>query len=129
MGNPHAVSFVESGGELAALDLVQAPAWTPASRFPHGVNLEFVEVIEPRHLRMRVHERGVGETSSCGTGTVAAASAWVARAGLSDGPVVVDVPGGRVEVDLHGGEAWLTGPAVIVARGVVRLPEELRAHE
>jgi diaminopimelate epimerase len=119
VGNPHAVSF---GTRLGALDLTTAPAWEPAAAFPEGVNLEFVEPVGERHVAMRVFERGVGETRSCGTGTVAAAAASRARTGAGDGTWTVDVPGGRVEVELTGGEAYLTGPAVLVAHGEVTLP-------
>ncbi len=139
VGNPHAVSFVD---DLDALDLGRAPGWSPADAFPAGVNLEFVQVLGPRHLAMRVFERGVGETRSCGTGTVAAAAAARARpvalpggfggvvppGGEQPEPVEepsvyrVDVPGGTVEVELAGGAAILTGPAVLVAHGEVSVP-------
>ena len=119
VGNPHAVSF---GTRPGALDLTRAPVWEPAATFPEGVNLEFVEPVGERHVAMRVFERGVGETRSCGTGTVAAAAAARAREGSGDGTWTVDVPGGRVEVELTGGEAFLTGPAVLVAHGEVTLP-------
>jgi diaminopimelate epimerase len=66
---------------------------------------------------MRVYERGVGETRSCGTGTVAAAAAALRHDGRSDGVLTVRVPGGRVRVELTGGAATLTGPAVLVAAG------------
>lgn len=66
---------------------------------------------------MRVHERGVGETRSCGTGTVAAAVAALRANGEADGKVEVRVPGGRVEVTVDGGHAALRGPSVLVASG------------
>ncbi len=122
VGNPHAVSFVD---DLERLDLTSAPRWAPADAFPDGVNVEFVREIGPEHLAMRVFERGVGETRSCGTGTVAAAAAARSRAGQTeDGPVTyrVDVPGGAVEVTLADGEASLVGPAVLVAHGEVSVP-------
>ena len=123
VGNPHAVSFVD---DLADLPLGTAPGY-PAERFPDGVNLEFVTLCGPQHIAMRVHERGVGETRSCGTGTVAAAA--VARVHADDRsplPVTyrVDVPGGSVEVELTDDQAYLTGPAVLVASGEVVVPEE-----
>ncbi|MFT3875039.1 MAG: diaminopimelate epimerase [Propioniciclava sp.] len=124
VGNPHAVVLLDAGEDLGALDLTRAPVWTPAERFPHGVNVEFVDDLGAHEVRMRVFERGVGETDSCGTGTVAAASATARAHGQTDGTWTVHVPGGQVEVELRGGEAWLTGPAVIVARGSVRLPGE-----
>ncbi len=122
VGNPHAVSF---GDDPAGLDLTRPPHWTPESGFPDGVNLEFVQLVEPRHLIMRVYERGVGETRSCGTGTVAAAAA--ARAVGGNDPAgattwTVDVPGGSLTVELRGDQAFLTGPAVLVAHGEVTLP-------
>jgi diaminopimelate epimerase len=120
VGNPHAVSFAT---RLGALDLTRAPSWEPAARFAEGVNLEFVEPVGERHVAMRVFERGVGETRSCGTGTVAAAAASAAREGSGDGTWTVDVLGGQVEVELTGGQAFLTGPAVLVAHGEVALPD------
>jgi diaminopimelate epimerase len=119
VGNPHAVVRLGSEGELARLDLDLAPSWTPQSAFPDGVNVEFYVQKTVDRLQLRVHERGVGETQSCGTGVVAAAA--VACPGAT---CVVRVPGGELEVDLTGPEAVLTGPAVIVASGEFRLPEE-----
>ncbi len=127
VGNPHAVVLLGADEELADLDLTDAPTWTPQANFPNGVNVEFVDELGPGHVRMRVFERGVGETESCGTGTVAVASAVARAHGVTDGRWTVEVPGGEVEVDLAGGEAWLTGPAVIVARGHVDLPREENA--
>lgn len=124
VGNPHAVVLLGEGDALAALDLGDAPEWTPRANFPHGVNVEFVDELAEDRVRMRVFERGVGETESCGTGTVAVASAVARAHGKTEGRWTVEVPGGEVVVDLAGGEAWLTGPAVIVARGHVDLPRE-----
>ena len=115
VGNPHAVVFVETG-VLDALDLHHAPTWEPPSAYPEGVNVEFIHIDAPGRLRMRVHERGVGETMSCGTGVVAAAAAYRARSGFA-GPIVVTVPGGVLSVEFAGDDARLTGPAVIVGRG------------
>jgi diaminopimelate epimerase len=85
--------------------------------FPAGVNVEFLSPARDGVTRMRVYERGVGETRSCGTGTVAAAAAALRHDGRSDGVLTVCVPGGRVRVELAGGAATLTGPAVLVAAG------------
>ncbi len=115
VGNPHAVAFVDDG-VLDDLPLHEAPAWEPASAFPDGVNVEFVHVDGPGRLGMRVYERGVGETRSCGTGVVASAAAYRAASG-HEGPVQVHVPGGDLEVTFDGDEATLTGPAVIIGRG------------
>ena len=123
VGNPHAVSFAEN---LELLPLYAPPRWEPAEEFPEGVNLEFVRELGPRHIAMRVYERGVGETQSCGTGTVAAAAAARVRGqDLASLPVIyrVDVPGGAVEVELTEHEAYLTGPAVLVAYGELALPD------
>ena len=115
--NPHAVAFVE---DLAAVgSLASAPAVTPDGAFPEGVNVELVVPRGPRHVAMRVHERGSGETRSCGTGVCAVAAVAAAREGCGSGSTwTVDVPGGRLTVDLDSsGNAALTGPAVIVASG------------
>lgn len=124
VGNPHAV--VEPG-ELSRLDLRTAPAWQPDTAYPHGVNIEFVSLVEPGRIAMRVFERGVGETRSCGTGTVAAAAATAYRTGDERPRWRVDVPGGTVEVELADGRASLAGPAEIVARGEVQLPDRAAA--
>jgi diaminopimelate epimerase len=122
MGNPHLVCATDA--DIDALDLTRPPGVDPAL-FPDGVNVEFVQVLArpaegaDAHVRLRVHERGVGETRSCGTG--ACATAYAALAAGSDGPqqgtVVVDVPGGRLTVDVSPGTTVLYGPAVVVATG------------
>ena len=116
-GNAHAVVFVDTLDEAG--DLRRQPVVEPA--FPTGVNIEFVARLGDGHIAMRVHERGVGETRSCGTGVVAAAVAAAARDGVA-GPstYVVDVPGGRLSVTRRDdGHMELTGPAVLVAAGEV----------
>ncbi|MCE1173587.1 MAG: diaminopimelate epimerase [Propionibacteriales bacterium] len=117
VGNPHAVVRLEPGTELAALPLAIAPVWEPARAFPNGVNTEFVLDRAPGVIQLRVYERGVGETQSCGTGVVAAAA--VSAPG---GTCHVHVPGGELDVDLTGAEAILTGPAEIIARGRLNVP-------
>ncbi|WND34713.1 diaminopimelate epimerase [Streptomyces sp. BB1-1-1] len=122
MGNPHAVAFV---ADLAhAGDLYSPPAHEPATAYPDGVNVEFVVDRGPRHVAMRVHERGSGETRSCGTGACAVAVATARRDGAD--PAVtgtratytVDVPGGTLVItERPDGEIEMTGPAVIVATG------------
>ena len=122
--NPHAVVFVDDLAEAG--DLSAAPAVVPADVFPDGVNVEFVVDVAERHVAMRVHERGVGETLSCGTG--ACAVAWAARRQAepeTQGETTwqVDVPGGSVQVtETASGALLLTGPADLVARGTVLLP-------
>ncbi|MEU7282299.1 diaminopimelate epimerase [Streptomyces sp. NPDC045431] len=124
MGNPHAVAFVE---DLAhAGDLRSEPPYEPAAVYPDGVNIEFVADRGPRHVAMRVHERGAAETRSCGTGACAVAVAAARRDGADPAetgtPVTytVDVLGGTLTITEHpDGEIEMTGPAVIVAEGRV----------
>ncbi|TDD68781.1 diaminopimelate epimerase [Jiangella aurantiaca] len=119
--NPHAVVFVD---DLEAPGyLTSAPDLRPAAVFPDSANVEFVVDRGHKHIAMRVWERGVGETRSCGTGVCAAA--WVAmrRDGAGVGArYLVDVPGGRLVVtERPDGELLLTGPAVLGLRGTVEL--------
>jgi diaminopimelate epimerase len=120
VGNPHLVCLVE--GPLAAVDMSRPPQ-LDSGQFPEGGNVELVQVTGARSVAMRVHERGSGETRSCGTGAVAAAAAAAATAnghgenGHGGNTWQVSVPGGRLAVTLEAGAAWLTGPAVIVAEG------------
>ncbi|WP_030326735.1 diaminopimelate epimerase [Streptomyces sp. NRRL B-3229] len=124
MGNPHAVAFVD---DLAhAGDLYSPPPFSPAAAYPDGVNVEFVVDRGPRHVAMRVHERGSGETRSCGTGACAVAVATARRDGtdpaVTGAPVTytVDVPGGTLVItERSDGEIEMTGPAVIVAEGEI----------
>jgi len=118
--NPHCVVFVDDDETLDSLDLSTAPLVVPPSVFPDGVNVEFaLPVGHPgdRHVRMRVFERGVGETMSCGTGAVAVMDAAAARdAAPVETAYDVDVPGGRVRVTRRADQHLeLRGPAVLVA--------------
>jgi diaminopimelate epimerase len=122
LGNPHTVVALPESVDLASLDLTTPPLVNPEP--PNGTNVEVVRPVAPGHLVMRVHERGVGETRSCGSGACAAAVATSYWAGAveSHPTWVVDVPGGRLVVRLrpeHGVE--LAGPAVLVADGTVDL--------
>jgi diaminopimelate epimerase len=115
MGNPHLV--VLDAGPIDVLDLSRAPSVDPGSAFPDGVNVELLEPAGDHRLRMRVHERGVGETRSCGTGACAAAVAAMDAAGERS-TYVVEVPGGRLIVEWRAdGTVLMTGPAVLVASG------------
>ena len=116
VGNPHLACVVDT--PVADLDLTVPPGYDPVL-FPHGVNVEFVNPVAAGMLRMRVYERGVGETRSCGTGTVAAVAAVLHLGGQTEGECLVDVPGGRVRVWVDEHTSTLTGPAVLVARGVL----------
>jgi diaminopimelate epimerase len=105
--------------DIDTLDLSAAPMFDPAL-FPDGVNVEVINVLEPgAHIRLRVYERGVGETRSCGTGACAAAYAALVADGRAQGTVVVDVAGGRLSVQVGVGTTVLTGPAVIVSAGAL----------
>jgi diaminopimelate epimerase len=125
LGNPHTVVALPDGAELDAADLLSAPAVQPVPR--DGTNVELI-VMEPPtgsegRLRMRVHERGVGETRSCGTGACAAALAEMTWGGPQAPETwLVDVPGGQVRVRaLPDQGVELAGPARLVADGVVHL--------
>jgi diaminopimelate epimerase len=127
--NPHVVVTLGEAADLDTLDLSRPPSVEPA--LPSGQNVEFVVERSPRHLAMRVHERGVGETRSCGTGICAAVVARAIAGGTAaDGATWrVDVPGGSCWVRWRtDGELELTGPAVLVAE-VSAAPEWLAAIE
>ncbi len=122
LGNPHTVVALPDSADLAGLDLTRAPEINPQP--PLGTNVEFVRPLGDGHLSMRVHERGVGETRSCGTGAAAAALATRWWAGESADADVwrVDVPGGTLRVRaLPGQQVELAGPAVLVADGTTTL--------
>ena len=118
VGNPHVVCLTEVPVEH--LDLTVPPGHDPGA-FPHGVNVEFVNVLSATQLRMRVHERGVGETRSCGTGTVAALAAALDAQRRDTGEADVQMPGGLVHVAIAEDGSTLTGPAVLVASGRLAL--------
>lgn len=123
LGNPHTVVALPPSVDLDSLGLLTPPVLNPVA--PQGSNVEFVRPLEAGRIRMRVHERGVGETRSCGTGACAAA---LATSFWADGEVedhdtwIVEVPGGELRVTtLPGQHVELAGPAVLVAEGTVRL--------
>jgi diaminopimelate epimerase len=120
MGNPHAVIQVSSVG-AAPVDTL-GPAVENHSRFPRRTNVGFMEVVSPEHIRLRVYERGAGETQACGTGACGAVAVG-RRLGLLRERVQVDAPGGGMTVRWSGpGEhLWLTGPAVSVFEGTVEI--------
>jgi diaminopimelate epimerase len=120
VGNPHlaCVDPQLSTEDLAALD-VAAPVQFDRAQFPDGVNVEVLTAPVGGVVQMRVHERGVGETRSCGTGTVAAAFAALADAGADTGTLTVRVPGGDVVVTITDATSYLRGPSVLVALGEI----------
>ncbi len=109
LGNPHVVVQVGDPAEAGPLSVPPV--------VDLDTNVEFVAVRGPERLAMRVHERGAGETRSCGTGACAAAVAVAVRAGQQSGSWEVEVPGGCLQVTWTGATVLLTGPAVIVAHG------------
>ncbi|WP_405844925.1 diaminopimelate epimerase [Streptomyces sp. NBC_01518] len=124
MGNPHAVAFVDDLAQAG--DLFAPPLFSPAAAYPDGVNVEFVVDRGPGHVAMRVHERGAGETRSCGTGACAVAVAAARRDGAdpagtgTHATYTVDVPGGTLVItERPDGQIEMTGPAVIVAEGEI----------
>ena len=137
VGNPHVVLALGDEDELGAADLTRAPQVAPVP--PHGTNVELVVPLGEHEapdgslvgrVRMRVHERGVGETRSCGTGACAAALAVRTWAGQGAPDVwLVDVPGGTVRVSvLPDGHVELAGPAVLVAAADVDLAALVAGH-
>ena len=120
--NPHAVVFVDELDDAG--ELVYMPEWHPETRYPNGVNVEFVRVAGPHHLQVRIHERGVGETLSCGTGICAAVTvARDAEGETAPATWRVEIEGGTVFVDIDtDGETTLRGPAQIV--GTIAIDEQ-----
>ena len=120
MGNPHAVLRVENVDSAPVHEL--GPRMELHPRFPNKVNVGFLQVIDRSLARLRVWERGAGETRACGTGACAAAVAAI-RQGWMDSPVQIELPGGRLTIEWAGpGQpVMMTGPAARVYEGQVRL--------
>lgn len=120
VGNPHLACLDPdlTAAALAALD-VGAPVGFDSGQFPEGVNVEILTAPVDGAVSMRVHERGVGETRSCGTGTVAAAVAALTHLGATTGTLQVSIPGGRVSVEVTDTTSFLCGPSVLVACGEI----------
>jgi diaminopimelate epimerase len=124
MGNPHAVMLVDDVATAPVATL--GPQVQALSAFPRGVNVGFMQVLDRAHIRLRVFERGAGETLACGTGACAAVVAGI-RLGLLDGAVDVQTYGGVLTIRWAGGNApvLLTGPATFVFQGGIDLPDSL----
>jgi diaminopimelate epimerase len=120
MGNPHAVLPVASVANAPVATL--GPRLESHARFLRRVNVGFREIVDPRHIRLRVFERGVGETQACGTGACAAVAAG-RRDGLLGPEVRVSLPGGDLTIRWDGGDSplWLEGPAEVSFRGQFEL--------
>lgn len=121
VGNPHLAAVIPglTADKLASMAFEQ-PEYDKEF-FPQGVNVEVLTPLDDGEVHMRVFERGVGETRSCGTGTVAAARAALADCGHGTGMVTVHIPGGTVNVELTDNGSTLTGPSAIVALGETSL--------
>jgi diaminopimelate epimerase len=120
MGNPHAVQVV-ADVETAPVELT-GPLIEHHSRFPKRVNAGFMQIVNRQHIKLRVFERGAGETLACGTGACAAVVAGIRR-GLLDSPVRVDARGGQLSIAWagEGQPVYLTGPAVTVFEGEINV--------
>jgi len=115
--NPHAVIMVENLDLIG--DLKTAPILTTTGVFDDGVNVEFVEQISDKEVKIRVHERGSGETLSCGTGACAVAAVVRAQSGQDE--ILVNVAGGKLKIEFKGDEILMTGPVEFVASGVLTI--------
>jgi diaminopimelate epimerase len=129
MGNPHGVMLVDNVDAAPVATL--GPAVQASPRFPQGVNVGFLQVVDRSHVRLRVYERGVGETLACGTGACAAVVAGI-RLGLLDASVEVQTRGGILTIAWAGETAvgalapvYMTGPATTVFHGEIELPDNL----
>ncbi len=124
MGNPHAVLLVDDVEAAPVRTL--GPLVQSHSSFPRGVNVGFMQILDRSHVRLRVYERGAGETLACGTGACAAVVAGV-RLGVLDASVDVLTHGGLLTISWAGGSSpvWMTGPATAVFEGEIDLPDNL----
>lgn len=120
MGNPHCVIQVESI-HTAEVEVL-GPALEDHERFPERANIGFMEIISADHIRLRVYERGAGETQACGSGACAAVAVGISQ-GLLAKRVKVDLPGGSLDISWEGPGAplYMTGPATHVYDGVIQL--------
>jgi len=120
MGNPHAVQIVEDINQSPIL--VEGALIENHPRFPQHVNAGYMQVVSRKHINLRVYERGVGETLSCGTGACAAVVAGITR-GLLDSAVKVSTIGGNLSVfwEKENNPVWMTGPAISVFDGEIEL--------
>jgi diaminopimelate epimerase len=120
MGNPHAVTLVDNVEAAPVSDF--GPQIESHPRFPQRVNAGFMQVLDPHQIKLRVYERGSGETLACGTGACAAAVAGM-QLGLLESPVLVNTRGGQLTIAWNGGDSsvMMTGPAEIVFEGQIEI--------
>ncbi len=124
MGNPHVVTYLEAGEELADLAIETiGPAFEGHPLFPDRINTEFIKVRDRHTLEMRVWERGSGETLACGTGACAAAVASALN-GYTEDTTTVRLLGGDLQIfwDREANTVYMTGPATVVFDGEISLP-------
>ncbi|MEG1594841.1 MAG: diaminopimelate epimerase [Lachnospiraceae bacterium] len=126
MGNPHCVVFMEEDIKKVPLEVV-GPLFEHHPRFPNRINTEIVNRIDAATLRMRVWERGSGETMACGTGACAVAVAAI-RNGLTENKVTVELNGGSLEIEWDQQKAcvYMTGTATQVYQGEIQLPDGIK---
>ena len=125
MGNPHAVQLVDNVDTAPVQET--GPLIENHARFPQRVNAGYLQIVDRSHVRLRVFERGAGETLACGTGACAAVVAGI-RLGLLDHRVDVQARGGQLTIEWAGGmqdHVFMTGPATTVFEGSIELPDSL----
>lgn len=120
MGNPHAIAIVKDVDHAPVA--VDGPQIESHVRFPQRVNAGFMQILDKHQIKLRVYERGSGETLACGTGACAAAVAGIQQ-GLLNSPVLVNTRGGQLTIEWHGGDTpvMMTGPAEMVFEGEIEL--------
>jgi diaminopimelate epimerase len=118
MGNPHAVQIVDDVDQAPVSS--EGPLIERHSRFPQRVNAGYMQILDRQAIRLRVWERGAGETLACGTGACAAAVTGIRRGRLAS-PVKVAARGGTLTIEWNGGPVWMTGPAAAVYEGEIEL--------
>lgn len=124
MGNPHAVQIVSNLEQAPVLS--EGPLIESHVRFPNRVNVGYMQIIDRKHIKLRVYERGAGETLACGTGACAAVVAGIQRNRL-DSYVEVSTRGGKLKISWAGENqpVWMTGPAKTVFEGIIEIPPEI----
>ena len=128
MGNPHLVMFVKDAEKAHVSEV--GPFMEHNAMFPDRANIEFAQVLDRKHIRMRVWERGAGETLACGTGACATAVAAILN-GLTEETVDVELLGGHLEItfDRELNTVFMTGPATVVLTGEIDLPESFEKDD
>jgi diaminopimelate epimerase len=118
MGNPHAVTLVDNVETANVSEL--GPQIESHASFPQRVNAGFMQIVNQHEVKLRVYERGSGETLSCGTGACAAVVSGI-QLGLLNSPVLVNTRGGQLKIEWHGDAVMMSGPAEIVFEGQIEI--------